>query len=64
MPLRLNACQIPDDLRQWHALDLFTSGASQQLLQSVEHALQKRCVRANSITCEIFERTMREFTRR
>jgi len=39
MPVRLNDCAIPDDLRQWHALELFAPSASRHLLSSIGNAL-------------------------
>jgi hypothetical protein len=39
MPVRLDDCDIPEDLRQWHALDLFDPMGSRALLKSIGGAL-------------------------
>lgn len=60
VPVRLNACEIPDDLRSKHALDLFEPDASWKLLESIGDALE--CgARVTGETHEAFTAAMREF---
>ncbi len=47
MPVRLNDCAIPDDVRRWHTLNLFEPSSSQKLLQSIGTALQCGAMRTN-----------------
>ena len=60
MPVRLNDCPVPDDLRKWHALDLFEPSVSRLLLSSIGDALD--CgARARVEAHEAFETALREF---
>jgi hypothetical protein len=60
MPVRLNNCSIPDDLRQWHAVDLFVPSASYKLLSSIGDAIN--CgARARSEAVDAFSRAIRAF---
>ncbi len=60
MPVCLNKCQIPDDLRQWHAIELWTESASYTLLDSIGHAIN--CgARARSEAHALFGEILRKF---
>jgi hypothetical protein len=60
MPVRLNDCSILDDLRQWHALDLFVPKVSRDLLDSIGNAIH--CgARARDEAHDSFARAMNEF---
>lgn len=47
VPVRLDSCEIPEDLRPWHTLDLFDLSGSHALLKSIGSALGS-AVRASS----------------
>ncbi len=59
MPVCLDDCPIPDDLRKWHALRLFERGESRKLLRSIGSAVECGS-RARNEAHEAFESAMRE----
>jgi hypothetical protein len=60
MPVRLNDCPIPDDIRRWHTLNLFERSSSKKLLQSIGTALHcDACAPIKSH--EAFETAMKTF---